>query len=539
MRNRRELFKLGLLGGAAVLMPSARRSGMELLWADDRPASPPTRPFIVELPIPPRAEPVASLSPAPTAAANIAGGEAPRPDHQRFAEFAPKKLYELHEVEALHSFHPDLPLQRIWGYNGIFPGPTFRAFYSEPILVRIHNDLPANHVGFGMPETSTHLHGGHTGSESDGFPNDFYASGLFKDYHYPNLLAGGDPREADTTLWYHDHRLDFTAQNTYKGLVGFYDLYDDVTGLDTGDETAGLRLPSGEFEVPLVFADKQFTRDGELFFDQFNFDGILGDKFTVNGKIQPFMKVARRKYRFRMLDAGPSRFYQFFLSTGQPLILIGNDGSVLPAPLTVQSVLISPAERRCVIIDFSRYNIGDQIFLVNRLEQEDGRGPSGKLLNPGTPILRFDVDRDAADPSQVPAKLRELPPINLNEVVRTRRFEFNRSQGAWQVNSRFFDGDRVDAAPQQGSAEIWVLKNGGGGWSHPIHIHLEDHRILSRNGRPPIPEEIARKDVTRLGPGDEVRVFLRFRDFFGKYPMHCHNTVHEDHAMMIRWDVVP
>jgi len=99
--------------------------------------------------------------------------------------------------------------------------------------------------------------------------------------------------------------------------------------------------------------------------------------------------------------------------------------------------------------------------------------------------------------------------------------------------------NEVRAAPKQGTAEIWVLENGGGGWSHPIHIHLEEFQILSRNGQPPSPVEVARKDVVELGPGDEVRVFMRFRDFLGKYPAHCHNTVHEDHAMMFRWDVVP
>jgi len=197
------------------------------------------------------------------------------------------------------------------------------------------------------------------------------------------------------------------------------------------------------------------------------------------------------------------------------------------------------AARADVIIDFSNYRIGDQIFLLNRLEQDNGRGPTGKILDPGTPILQFDVDRDAPDPSRVPDTLRPLPEIDLAQVARVRRWEFKRHQGAWAVNNKFFDVNEVRATPKQGTAEIWVLKNGGGGWSHPIHIHLEEFQILSRNGRPPAPVEVARKDVVELGPGDEVEVFMRFRDFLGKYPAHCHNTVHEDHAMMFRWDVVP
>jgi len=295
---------------------------------------------VVELPILPVAQPVLTLDVVPQQ--NSVLGEAPRAPHQHWNEFLPRKFYAIHEREADHSFHPDMPLNKIWGFNGIFPGPTFHARYGEPIVVRFYNDLPANHVGFGMPQTTTHLHNAHAGSESDGFPGDFYDSGLFKDNHYPNVLAGfssgpfkgqGDPREAMGTLWYHDHRVDFTAQNTYKGLVGFYLLFDE---LDSGDETdpnpQAFRLPSGEFDIPLVFADKQFTPDGDLFFDVFNFDGILGDKFTVNGVIQPFLKVARRKYRFRLLDAGPSRFYEFFLSSGQPFLYIANDGNLLRGP---------------------------------------------------------------------------------------------------------------------------------------------------------------------------------------------------------------
>src|SRR5262249_7354841 len=138
---------------------------------------------------------------------------------------------------------------------------------------------------------------------------------------------------------------------------------------------------------------------------------------------------------------------------------------------------------------FSHASIGDQIYLVNRLEQVNGRGPTGKLLNPGTPVLRFDVDRDASDLSQVPLHMRDLPPVNLNEVVQERFWLVERRRGAWQVSHQSFtvNPPRVDAHVKANTAEIWPLKNGGGGWSHPIHIHLELFQILSRNGRPPGP----------------------------------------------------
>ena len=537
------------------------------------PASPTTTPFIQPLPVYQAKQPVTALSPAPQVVADMAGGECGRPNHQRWADFAPNTqiFYEMHVKEATHSFHPQLPPQKVWGYDGILPGPTFVARYGEPIMVRIFNELPANSIGFGSPEISTHLHNLHDGSESDGFTGDYYSKtkfgptmtgpGAYKDHHYVNCYAGydavhqteGDPREALGTLWYHDHRLDFTGPNVYKGLAGFYLLFDE---LDSGDENdpnpAALRLPSGvgKYDIPLIFQDKVFDQNGFLFFNQFEADGILGDKFCVNGKIQPYFNVERRKYRFRLLDGGPSRFYEFYLThngVDQAFTYISNDGNLLPAPLTMTKVRLGVAERADIVVDFSKYPKGAKLYIVNKLDQPNGRGPSGTILNPGTQILEFRVGDLPAVPdnSRIPAlataakpvTMRELPPVNLAEVVTTRHWEFARGNSGWTVNSKLFDVLTASAQPKRNTAEIWVLK-GGGNWSHPVHIHFEEGRILSRNGAPPAPHERGRKDVYVLGPGDEVRVFLRFRDFEGKYMMHCHNLTHEDHAMMIRWDIV-
>jgi FtsP/CotA-like multicopper oxidase with cupredoxin domain len=532
--TRRDLMKMGLLTSTGYLVA---KQGLSARASGGRVPSPPTRSFVVPLPIPPVARPE-ELDPAP--AGDPVAGEAPRARHQGWSKYPPGKSYRIAQEVMQVTCHPDLPPSTMFACNSTVPGPTIRARYDEPVVVRFQNDLPPGFIGFGVPQTSTHLHNGHTPSESDGFPGDFFNSGFFKDHHYPNICAGGDSREALGTLWYHDHRVDFTSQNVYRGLAGFYLLFDEV---DSGDETdpnpAALRLPSGEYDIPLIVQDRLFDEDGQLAFDLFNFDGILGDKFLVNGAIQPYLNVARRKYRFRLLDGGPSRFYEFFLSSGRPFTLIAQDGNLLPAPMTVGSVRIGVAERSDVIIDFSSYDIGDQIFLENRLEQQDGRGPTGKIVNPGMPILRFDVDRDAPDPSRVPELLRPLPMIDMNDVVTTRTWRFERQNGAWAVNGKFFDVEQPRATPRQGTAEVWALQNSSGGWSHPIHIHFEEFQILSRNGRRPPAAERGRKDVIRLGPNDEVRLFLRFRDFLGRHVMHCHNTLHEDHAMMLRWDVVP
>lgn len=351
-------------------------------------------------------------------------------------------------------------------------------------------------------------------------------------------------RETLSSLWFHDHRFDFTSQNVYKGLVGFYTLFSNDIDLDTDDETTGLRLPSGEFDIPMIFTDKVFDpTTGELFFDLFNIDGILGDKFAVNGKIQPFLNVKRRKYRFRLLDAGPSRAYEFFLSSGRPFTLLSNDGNLLPKPLTVQSVRIGVAERRDVIVDFSTARIGDRIYLQNRLEQVNGRGPTGKIVSPGDNLIEFRVVGDAQDPSRIPSTMLPLPERTL--PAQAREWVFERSGGAWMINKVFFDPDVITAFPKQNTAEIWTLKSGNG-WMHPVHIHLEEFQVLSRNGAAPPLEEVARKDVVRIGQHavaqgltNRLELFMQFRDFLGDYPLHCHNTVHEDHAMMTRWQVVP
>ena len=411
--------------------------------------------------------------------------EAGRKPHQRFTEFLPKKFYELHAQESLHKFHRDAPNdQKVWAFkakvdgklqNQTIHGPTIQATYGQPNTVRFYNDLPANSQGFGSPEMSIHLHNEHTSSGCDGFTSDFFSRtkyyqlngqssptglsgpGAFRDHHYANIYAGydqfppeGDSREAGGTMWYHDHRLDSTAPNVYKGLAGFYLLFDKLDSDNEQYDPANpqaLRLPSGVgvYDIPLMLQDLQFDFSGYLWFDSFNNDGFLGDKFAVNGKVQPYFKVANRKYRFRLLDASVSRFYQIYLTyqgKEQEFDYIANDGNLLPNKLIMNNVRLGPSERGDIVIDFSKYPVGSELFLVNRLEQVNGRGPTDTLLTPGTPVLKFVVDRQAsADNSLVPLKLRELPDIDLllKKVKKTRQFRFDRENGFWTVNGKIFD----------------------------------------------------------------------------------------------------
>jgi FtsP/CotA-like multicopper oxidase with cupredoxin domain len=326
-------------------------------------------------------------------------------------------------------------------------------------------------------------------------------------------------------------------------------LFDDI---DTGSEQSGLRLPSGPYDYPLSFSDKRFDANGRLFFDELNPEGVLGDKTTVNGKIEPVLRVARRKYRFRLLNGGPTRFYEFYLqhknrTTSYLYTIIANDGNLLPSPLANQfRVRIAPAERADIVINFANFPLGTELFLVNQLVQTETRQPKDAQA-PGTQLLKFIVDRNPPEPdtSQVPTPLRALRPLpSAAELAAlpVRRFVFSRTNGNWAVNGLFFNSQQARVSVPRNNAEIWELVNPDNGWQHPIHIHFEEGRILSKtvNGVnvaiPPF--EQGRKDVYVLGPAQTIRVFLRFRDFHGKYMMHCHNLTHEDHAMMVRFDIV-
>ena len=588
--SRRDMFKLGLLTSAGYLVAKKGLSA-RVSSADDSDvcSSPPTTPFVEFLPTPrdgtmPIQTPVPVSALSPTPSVNPVAGEGRKIPHQAFTTFPPKVFYGVTQKAGQVSVSPSLPLQTLWGfsigtpgqinpktgqpYPISVPGPLYVAHYGQPVLVRNFNALPprAQNGGFGLPSVTTHLHNGHTPSESDGNPIDFFEIGQFYDQHYPNALAGfsvqpfaptGDINEAMSTLWYHDHRVDFTAQNVYKGLAGFYLLFNQF---DTGDEATGFHLPSfPAFDMPMIFADKCFDRrTGLLFFDLFNLDGILGDKFTVNGKIQPVLHVQPRRYRFRWLDGGPSRFYQFFLtdlnhtSAHNLFWQISSDGNLLPNPVQVESVRLSVAERADVIIDFKPF-AGRTIYLENRLVQTDGRGAMDheiRAAGNGDLVLQIVVaGGTVADGSVDPAtnpKFYSLPSTSATDptlVPRVKRtFVFSDSGGGWQINERFFDGNHPRFIVQENTIEQWTLINDGGEWEHPIHSHHEEFQALTINGRRPASSplvQIGRRDMLRLEADGQATLFRRFRDFTGKYPLHCHNTIHEDHAMMLRFDVGP
>ena len=393
----------------------------------------------------------------------------------------------------------------------------------------------------------------------------------------------GDWRETMSSHWFHDHMFEHTAENVYKGNAALFNIYSSLDrGNEAIDDEVNLRLPSGtakdwgnlEYDVNLMLADKAWDQDGQMVFDIFDRDGFLGDVITVNLVWKPFFQVERRKYRFRILNGSVARFYKLSLSDGKPFTIIGNDGNLLPAPVVVTKTdHIGVAERLDIVIDFTQWNVNDRIYFVNLAEHEDGRevadnlslseALSGSSSDPGVgKFLEFHIVREPSQPdlSQVPDVLIPNPDLSAIPVAREREFEFGRgadqpsndpvtaSEGEWGIRSRTpqDSGDmlaanfgRIDAMPAFGTREIWHLKNGGGGWDHPIHIHFEEGQILKRDGSlSNVPAwERGRKDVYRLRPGGDVTITMQFRDWGGMFMEHCHNTTHEDHAMLMRWEI--
>jgi len=467
--------------GSAALLGLARR-GSPL--AESRPS---VEPFRIALPIPPVLAPVRSDSAA--------------------------DYYEIVQREAITEIIPGVRT-RIWGYNGIAPGPTIEARRGRTVVVTHTNRLDR--------PTVVHLHGGVTRSESDGFPTDGLTPGETRALRYDNI---GRP----ATLWYHDHSWRGAGRNLYMGLAGLY--------LVKGDSDVDEQLPNGRYDIPLMLQDRSFTSDGELAYDHDGHRGAVGRVMLVNGAPWPVLEVAARKYRFRIVNASNATPVRLALSARQPLLQIATDQGLLPSPAPLSSIGLSMGERTEVVIDFSVYPIGTRVVLLNqRGDRTLGR------------IMRFDVVRAERDDSKVPERLADFEPLSPLHATRTRTFVFSGRPTVsippgvqWVINNERFDPNRVDADPQFGDIEVWRFVNRsflGRTMMHPVHTHLAPFQILRRNGDPPLRQEGGWKDTVAIEDGEEVDVIVRWSGYRGRYLLHCHNLEHENHSMMARVDVL-
>ncbi len=484
--------------------------------------------------------------------------------------------YEVTMKETQQLLHSELPETTIWGYEGIYPGPTIEVETGERVYVKWKNGLPKRHL---LPidhtvhgaekekpavRTVVHLHGGRTEPHSDGYPDAWFTNGFAEKgpffqkeiYQYIN-------QQSARALWYHDHAIGLTRLNIYAGLAGFYFI--------RNSHERSFNLPSGPFEVPLLLQDRSFHVDGSLSYPEQpenNGSGIypsiiasfFGNTIVVNGKVWPFLEVEPRKYRFRLLNAANARFFRLTLDSGQLFYQIGTDSGFLERPIGVGSLLLAPAERLDVIIDFSNME-GKAIVVKN---DAPTHFPNGDPVDPKTTgiVMEFRVSQSLSgiDTSVIPAYMGPIKWMHANTAQRQRFLELSEEKDQFGRSLFLLDkktwDDPITENPLAHSTEIWSFINTNED-DHPIHVHLVQFQILERRafnveyykktknikytGAPIQPDFSERgwKDTVRCPPGLVTSIIISFFPYTGQYVWHCHMLEHEDYEMMRPYRVLP
>ncbi|CAD6232453.1 unnamed protein product [Miscanthus lutarioriparius] len=504
-------------------------------------------------------------------------------------------------------FHRDLPETPVFVYgqcadSATFPGPTIVARHDVPLSVTWENHLPDRHIlpwdptvptaipkNGGVP-TVVHLHGSAHPPQDDGSAFAWFTAGFRETgpawtqatYRYPNVQPPGN-------LWYHDHALGLTRANLLAGLVGAY-------VIEKPEIDVPMDLPCDDDDLHLVVADRSFNVDGSLYM---NSTGVapsihpqwqpeyFGEAVTVNGKAWPFLAVHRRRYRFRILNASNARYFNVSLSNGMPFHVVGSDASYLAAPVTVSSLLISPAEIFDVVVDFSVSPTAE----VEMLNSAPYPFPNGTAPGPLTgKVMKFVVTpngpRDPLDNSTVPD--REVPYANVASLGPTSEtryivmYEYQTPSG--QSTHLYINGlrleDPVTETPRSGTTELWHVINLTAD-NHPLHIHLGMFQAVKMQQLVdlqaftncmtqlndavkcgvdqhavgpvvPVPDhEKTWKNVVKVPPGFVTTVVVAFKlvDTNQPYPFdataepgyvyHCHILDHEDNAMIRPLKLLP
>lgn len=412
------------------------------------------------------------------------------------------------------------------------------------MLVRHFNDMYDQHsvLKYGPPKTSVHLHGNASLPQHDGYASDTTSCGQYKDYWYP---AFQDAR----TLWYHDHGVHHTGANAYMGLSGQYHLHDDVeraSGMPIVGSTDGYGNPH---DVPFLLRDAAFDSNGQLLFNDHDHDSAFGDVILVNGVPWPTMTVEPRQYRFRVLNAAVSRSFELALSVrgskaALPMLVVATDGGLMEFAVPTTALLIGPAERYEIIIDFTAH-AGRTLLLKNVAPRNNiDYARTGEVMQFQVGHTVTDGQRNATTAGQRlrPAAAHCMSLVATGAPVRT--MQFRRAKGQWTINGKTWADvvksgyKATQAEPKLDAVEVWKLSNAGsGGWFHPVHMHLVDFKILSRvstrkERNRVFDYEKGPKDVVYVGEHETVTVVARYGPQRGRYMIHCHNLVHEDHDMM-------
>ena len=428
----------------------------------------------------------------------------------------------------------------MWTFGGSFPGPTIRRPAGATTRVTFRHRIPQ------AGTLTIHNHGHHSAAVHDGQPMaELIEPGGSREYVYKHVEEGEPLRGG--MRWYHDHSHGRTNRNSWMGLLGLF--------IVEGQGEKKLKLPRGQWELLMVLTSRTLDENNQLV-DPFTAapdpgaDGVgSGELLLVNGIPRPYMFVDPTVYRLRILNAASFNPYNLGFAEGGPKITqIGNESGLFPAPAARDRILMGPAERCDILVDFS--GLAGQRVILNSAPQQSG-APLGSLFAPAAApeedvmqfIVRSRRRKKTPAPRKPPAKLLELPKwVGSLSTQPDRTFAFGQaSEGGrtvWTINGAPSDPARVDPRPELGSTETWQLVNSSQ-QSHYIHIHDVDWKVISRNGGTPAADEDVLKETFRLDPGETLTVGAKFTDHTGRYLIHCHMLSHEDHAMMTTFEVMP
>lgn len=400
--------------------------------------------------------------------------------------------------------------------NNSFPAPTIKLNKGDTFSATIQNNLTAASV--------LHWHGIHSPANMSGHPKDAVDAGASYSVNFPIIQRA-------STNFYHAHPDMATAQQVYLGLAGMFIVSDE--------EEMSLGLPSGEYDIPLLFTDKRFDANHQLIYNAADADmrsGWIGDTMLVNGTPNAFLNVAPTLYRFRLVNASNARFFKLALSDGTSFTLIGNDGGLLTEPISLASAMFSPAERLDILIDFSKYSLGNTITLCS-LAFTNNDPPSTCSVPQGAPfdLLQFRILGAGSSGGTIPTALSTIVPFEASNSQITRTFRFGVEN---EINNLVFSMDRIDAEVPFGNLEQWTVISQGAN-THPVHVHGVQFQVLDRNGNPPDPWEAGWKDVVRLDPLGTVNFLIQFPEYTGTFLIHCHKLEHADMGMMSNFEVNP
>ena len=496
--HRRDFFRLAGAAGALPFVPSLRRAVAEPL------------------------DPTLAVRRAPLARAPLRFPAAVRPTNLALTA-------RVRTVEVA----PGVPAE-VWTPGDGPIGPTIDTRTGETARIAFDNALPES--------TILHWHGLRVPEAADGHPALAIPTGSSYRYEFPVIDRAG-------TYWYHAHPHHRTGIQAYRGMVGL------ILVRDNAEERLG--LPSGVYEIPLLIQDRRLDADGRFAYEPVmheQMEGFFGDTPYANGIRLPEHSVDTTTYRVRVVNATTSRILRIALSTGRPMTLIGGDGGLLPAPVTVSSVDLGTGERADLLVDFSKDAVGSRVALMSQSFESPARmgggmgrgmgGGMGRMGASGLPqgaemrLVEFAVTRAVTPAPWHPVPLPTIARLDRSRAAVTRVFQFNSARMQHNINGREFDMSRIDETVKFGDTEVWTFVNDSP-FPHPVHMHEVHFQVLERiGGRGRIfPWEAGWKDTVLVHPGERVSVIATFDQYRGRFLMHCHNMVHEDMGMMMNYQI--